>query len=117
MNDRPTRRGFLAACSAAAAALGLTARARPGYPSPPTGLTATWDPMTPRTWGTLAFDPATGTEIVTLREGPNTFVFSRTGPDYRLWQIAPRPVGGPCYTSPPMVNNFWGGVSGDTPAC
>jgi hypothetical protein len=29
MNERPTRRGFLAVCSAAAAALGLTARARP----------------------------------------------------------------------------------------
>jgi hypothetical protein len=39
MTDRPTRRGFLAACSAAAAALGLTARAAPARPPIPGGLT------------------------------------------------------------------------------
>jgi hypothetical protein len=35
MTDRPTRRGFLAACSAAAAALGLTAGAAPARPPIP----------------------------------------------------------------------------------
>jgi hypothetical protein len=34
MTERPARRGFLAACSAAAAALGLPARARPVEPLP-----------------------------------------------------------------------------------
>jgi hypothetical protein len=37
--EQPTRRGFLAACSAAAAALGLTARAAPARPPISGGLT------------------------------------------------------------------------------
>jgi hypothetical protein len=45
--DRPTRRGFLAACSAAAAALGLTTRAAPARPPIPAKATPARSPIPP----------------------------------------------------------------------
>jgi hypothetical protein len=76
MTERPTRRGFLAACSAAAAALGLTARAAPARPPIPGGIECV-DPnnhaRVPRTWCTQTVDSKTGINSITVTHGGSNY--------------------------------------------
>lgn len=93
MPDQTTRRGFLGACSAAAAALGLSARATPSKPTP-RGIEAV-DPnghaLVPQTWCIQELDTATGITKITVING------------------------GSGYTSPPSVVFYrGGGASGDS---
>jgi hypothetical protein len=68
MTERPTRRGFLAACSAAAAALGLTARAR-GDKIP----TTAGDPAEMRVWCISEYDPTIPSFTVHILDGDRDY--------------------------------------------
>jgi hypothetical protein len=101
MTDRPTRRGFLAACSAAAAALGLTARAAPARPP----IAAVPDGE--------SFDAANHTHHLTpVSAGERLFAGDACyiGPDGRLHRSVVI-NGGSGYTSKPTVLFSGGGGS------